>query len=389
MTDSVKLAARVDTRVRPAVSDMRALCPLPAILDAVKITLPGTAEPRYPAPDADLRRAADAWVARIEPARLRELVTSLPGPRNRINASAAMERTDALLADSWRGAGWQVGRQHLRLRNLKAHLDHPVDGSRGRHPVHTYPRLDGANLVAIGDGETDDAIVIVAHHDTVRGAPGADDNGAGVAALIELGAQLSGRGFRRTVILAAPDFEEIGLVGSRYLVRWLRSHYRVRAAIVFDPIGYMDARPGQQKVPAGIDRLYPGQIARLEERDRAGDTVVAIYRRSSLRLVREWATCLAATIGPERVLLLRDPLDLPLVGPALLAVPAARHFSRSDHVNFWRAGLPAIQVTNTANFRNPNYHRPSDTPDTLDYDTLARITAATALTIERLADSGR
>ena len=55
--------------------------------------------------------------------------------------------------------------------------------------------------------------------------------------------------------------------------------------------------------------------------------------------------------------------------------------------SFWHAGLPAIQVTNTANFRNPNYHRPSDTPDTLDYATLARIMAATALPIERLADA--
>ena len=353
----------------------------------MKLTVPGTAEPRYPAPDAELRRAADAWVARIDPARLRDLVVSLPGPRNRMNASEAMERTDALLADAWRGAGWQTGRQHLRLRNLRAQLDHPVEASGGRYPAHTFARLEGANLVAIGDGETDEAIVIVAHHDTVRGSPGADDNGAGLAALIELASLLGGRSFRRTVILAAPDFEEIGLVGSRYLVRWLRAHYRVRGAIVFDPIGFMDPRPGSQSVPAGIDRLYPGQTVRLDARDRTGDTVVSIYRRRSLRLVREWARCLAATIGPDRVLLVRDPLDLPLIGPALLAVPAARHFSRSDHVNFWRAGLPAIQVTNTANFRNPNYHRPSDTADTLDYGTLARITAATALAIERLADA--
>ena len=353
----------------------------------MKFAIPGSAEPSYPAPDAALRRAADAWVTRVDPGRLRDLVVSLPGPRNRMNALPAMERTDALLADAWRTAGWQVGRQHLRLRNLKAHLDHPADGSRGRHPRHVHERLDGMNLVAIGDGETDEAIVVVAHHDTVRDSPGADDNGAGLAALLELAPLLSGRRFRRTVILAAPDFEEIGLIGSRHLVRWLRAWYDVRAAIVFDPIGFMDPRPRTQSVPAGIDRLYPGQVARLEARDRAGDTVVAVYRRSSVAVVREWARCLSATIGPERVLLLRDPLDLPLIGPALLVVPAARHFSRSDHVNFWRAGLPAIQVTNTANFRNPNYHRPSDTPDTLDYETLARITAATALTIERLADA--
>ena len=349
----------------------------------------GTEEPRHEPPDDALVRSADEWVERIDPQRLRRHVESLPGPRNRIHAPGAMAQTDALLVDSWRAAGWRTGRQQLRLRNLKARLDYPDAGSGGRHPVHVYPRLDGTNLVAIAQGDTDEAIVIVAHHDTVRDSPGADDNGAGLAALLELAAMFEGRRFRRTVILAAPDFEEIGLVGSRHLVRWLRSRYRVRAAIVYDPIGYMNAAPGSQIVPAGIDRLYPGQVERLMERGNVGDTVVSLYRRVSLGLVTEWARCLAASIGPERVLLLRDPLDLPVIGPALMAIPVARNFSRSDHVRFWQAGLPAIQVTNTANFRNPHYHRPSDTPDTLDYATLARIVAATALLIERLASEGR
>ena len=353
----------------------------------MNLSFPGTDEPTYGPPDAALHRAAEAWVARIDAQRLRRLVQSLPGPRNRMHAPEAMAQTDALLVDAWRAAGWRTGRQQLRLRNLKARLDFPEEGSGGRHPVHVYPELDGTNLVAIAQGETDEAIVIVAHHDTVRDSPGADDNGAGLAALLELAALFEGRRFRRTVILAAPDFEEIGLIGSRYLVGWLRTHYRVRAAVVYDPIGYMNATPGSQLVPAGIDRLYPGQVARLADRGNAGDTVVALYRRVSVQLVREWARCLSATIGPERILQLRDPLDLPVVGPALMAVPVARNFSRSDHVRFWQAGLPAIQVTNTANFRNPNYHRPTDTPDTLDYATLVGIVAATALLVERLADS--
>ena len=348
---------------------------------------PGTAEPIYPPPDGAIHRAADTWVTRIDPQRLRRLVESLPAPRNRMHAPEAMARTDALLVDSWREAGWRTGRQRLRLRNLRARLDYPVDSAGGPHPIHVYPELDGTNVVAIAEGETDEAIVVVAHHDTVRDSPGADDNGAGLAALLELATLFGHRRFRRTVILAAPDFEEIGLIGSRYLVRWLRSRYRVRAAVVYDPIGYMNAAPGSQLVPAGIDRLYPGQVARLTERGNAGDTVVALYRRVSVDLVREWARCLSAAIGPERILQLRDPLDLPVVGPALMAVPVARNFSRSDHVRFWQAGLPAIQVTNTANFRNPNYHRPTDTPDTLDYATLSRIVAATALLVERLADA--
>ena len=347
----------------------------------------GADEPGYADPDFALRDAADEWMARIDAGRLRRLVESLPGPRSRLHAPEAMALTDELLVTAWRDAGWQVGRQHLHLRDVRGVLDYPDPGRKARGlAFHTYRELEGTNLVAIAEGATDEAVVIVAHHDTVRGSPGADDNGAGVAVLLELAERFAGRRLRRTVILAAPDFEEIGIIGSRNLVRWLRGRHRVRAAVVFDPIGYMNASPGSQTVPVGLDRLYPRQLARLSARDNAGDTVVAVYRRRSVGLVREWGRCLAATIGRERVLLVRDPLDLAVIGPLLVALPAARNFSRSDHVRFWQAGLPAIQVTNTANFRNPNYHRSTDTADTLDYDTLARVAAATALLIERLAD---
>ena len=341
-------------------------------------------EEPYPEPDAALLAAAAAWLDRIRPDELRARVESIPGPRSRLHAPWAMEAADELITDSWRAAGWLVGRQRLRFRFVRGSLDRVDPGSR-RPRGHTYRDLTGINLVAIAEGETDEAIVLVAHHDTVDGSPGADDNGAALAVLLGLADQLRDRRFRRTLILAAPDFEEIGLIGSRPLVRWLRSLYDVRAAVIFDPIGFMDPRPGSAPVPPTIARLYPGQSARMAERGYRGDTVVSIYRRRSADLVRRWSRCLAATLGAERVIQLRDPLDLPVVGPALAMHPMARNFSRSDHVNFWAAGLPAIQVTNTANFRNPNYHRPTDTSDTLDYDTLARVAAASALLIEDLA----
>jgi Zn-dependent M28 family amino/carboxypeptidase len=66
-------------------------------------------------------------------------------------------------------------------------------------------------------------------------------------------------------------------------------------------------------------------------------------------------------------------------------VPAIRNFARSDHAVFWRVGIPAVMLTDTADFRNPHYHRPSDTAETLDYDRLAAIVGATALTLVRTA----
>jgi Zn-dependent M28 family amino/carboxypeptidase len=202
---------------------------------------------------------------------------------------------------------------------------------------------------------------------------------------MEVARLLGSEGRRRTVVLAAPDFEEIGLIGSRELVRLLKARHRVRAAVVFDPIGYMDARPNTQKVAPGVGLLYPGQLARLRARGNAGDGVVAIHRRRSNALVRVWAECAAAAIGRERVVMLRDPCDLPIIGPFLNLVPLARNFSRSDHRRFWDKRLPAIQAPNTANFQNPHDHRASDKPGTLDYETLADVTVATVLAVRRLA----
>jgi hypothetical protein len=333
-----------------------------------------------------MRAAAEAFLAQADAGRLESIVSALPGPRNRIHAPDAMARTDRLLTDAWHDARWRVERQELNLRDVSARLDYRI-GDERPHRRHQYPRLDGTNLIAIMPGRERDAVVLVAHHDTVRDSPGADDNGAALALLVELSRLLADRDLHRTVILAAPDFEEIGLIGSAHLVRWLRERHPVWAAIVFDPIGFMDARPGTQLVPDGIGAVYPGQVARLAARENRGDTVVGIYRRSSVTVARAFARCLAATLGEERVLLLRDPLDLPLIGRLAKLVPVARNFSRSDHVRFWHAGLPAIQVTNTANFRNPHYHRASDVASTLDYESLRRILAATALATERLANA--
>lgn len=295
-----------------------------------------------------------------------------------------MEQTDALLSAAWDAAGWNTERQELHLQREWGVRDEPA-GDRPKKRITRYRELHGANLIATKPGRETDAIVVVAHHDTVWNSPGADDNGAGLAILLEVARLLESEPMKRTVILAAPDFEEIGLIGSRELVRLLKRRHRIRGAIVFDPIGFMDARPNTQRIPPGVGRLYPGQVERLRARENRGDSVVAIHRRRSTALVRLWSECAAAAVGRERVVMLRDPCDLPIIGPLLRLVPLARNFSRSDHRRFWDARLPAIQVTNTANFRNPHYHRPSDKPATLDYETLADVTVATILAIRRLA----
>ncbi len=94
---------------------------------------------------------------------------------------------------------------------------------------------------------------------------------------------------------------------------------------------------------------------------------------------------LAHIAGIESVMLIRAPADIPVLGLILRVafLPMVRHFYRADHYPFLKAMIPAIQITDSANFRNPNYHKITDKPDTLDYEHLAKIVAATALSLFR------
>ncbi|MBC8453025.1 MAG: M28 family peptidase [Chloroflexi bacterium] len=52
-------------------------------------------------------------------------------------------------------------------------------------------------------------------------------------------------------------------------------------------------------------------------------------------------------------------------------MPLVRNLRRSDHAPFWKAGIPAVMISDTANFRNPNYHSQTDTADTVDVNLVA------------------
>jgi len=66
--------------------------------------------------------------------------------------------------------------------------------------------------------------------------------------------------------------------------------------------------------------------------------------------------------------------------------PALRNLLRSDHAPFWEVKIPAIQLTDTADFRNPNYHRPTDTLDTVNFPALHRLVQVAAITAGLLAE---
>lgn len=208
---------------------------------------------------------------------------------------------------------------------------------------HLSVRLQGpwSNVVALPRNVRGPLTLLTAHYDSVPMSPGADDNASGLAVMLECARLLEARCV--PVGFVAFNAEEDGLLGSRDFVR--DPGCDVAVAHVLEMVGFR-ARAHAEALP------LPWTPRALEVPDFVGllthdqsnaiaDVVTRSLASPTLRVVT------AKTWGPIHRLL-----------PDL---------TRSDHFAFWEADLPSALWTDTGNFRNPNYHRTTDTPDTLDY----------------------
>ena len=275
---------------------------------------------------------------RADPAVLRRHVEALEGERHFAHSPKRLQRAFAYVRDELTRHGWVAERQPFLFQGHER-----------------------ANLVARRDGEGDGRprLLVGAHVDTVAGTPGADDNASGVAGLLEVARLLGGSATSFAIELAAWDQEErTGLtyrVGSRRQVALARRagvHYA--GALVLEMIGYRDTRPGSQAVP------LPVRWMRLP---RTGDFLAVVGDTRSRPLLAHFVEA-GARAAP----------DLPM---STLTVPASGWLvwatRRSDNASFWSAGYPALLLTDTANLRNPHYHRATDVSATLDYAFMASV----------------
>lgn len=319
---------------------------------------------------------------RADPLRLRRDVEFLADrPRSRTRAPEAMLRAEAHVMRELATAGWRTERQPFDVRWRLGSTDREADRAIALR-LRLHRRLTGANLVADLPGADDrPTVVIGAHLDTVDGSPGADDNASGVAALLEIARLLGGLPRPPAVTLQFFDMEELGMIGSRFAARQLRRTRQVAGMMCLESVGFFVTGPGTQAVPAGFGAAFPRVAARVRSGGQRGDFTLVVHRRSADAAASSW--CRAAQAAELRLpaVTLRDPRPPGLLGALLgLVAPPLIHLDRSDHASFWNAGIPALMLTGTANFRNPHYHRPTDTPDTLDYGRLAAVAVATAAT---------
>lgn len=212
-------------------------------------------------------------------------------------------------------------------------------------------------------------LVIGAHYDAPDDSPGANDNGTGVAALLEIARlmRLANPPLRQRVRLVFYVNEELpwgktDMMGSlRHARRLAETGERVHGMLALETLGYFSDTPGSQQFPFPFGFLYG---------DR-GNFVAFVGMLRGRAFVH------------EMVRTFREVSNVPSIGG--VAPGAIEGIDLSDHWAYDQLGFPAAMVTDTAPFRNPYYHRTYDTPDTVDYAMLARITVGLEAMVTRMA----
>jgi Zn-dependent M28 family amino/carboxypeptidase len=228
-----------------------------------------------------------------------------------------------------------------------------------------------SNIVATPERAFDRAVLVGAHYDSVPMCPGADDNGSAVAAMLGCAAACSLWRPVLPVVFVAFNCEEDGLKGSQDLVEhWLpQAGFAIHCAHVLEMVGYSNSEPGSQRVPTGL----PVKI-----RDTGDFLGLLANGRSSSAM--DFVLRQAGAYAPQLpVIGLNVKLGLEKYFPVL---------ARSDHAPFWAKKIPAVMWTDTSEFRNSNYHRHTDTPDTLNYAFLRQVTQLLTACVIQQVENG-
>ena len=275
----------------------------------------------------------------------------LVGERHPVTSPAHLQRAEEYLADTFAQLGLQVSTP-------------PFEAMGGTYRNVVATLLPTHQAQGHGHGTPAAPLILAAHYDTVEGSPGADDNASAVAVLLETARRLRSVDRTREIHCIGFCLEEEGLLGSLAYAAELRAAKReIAGALVLECVGYASDKDSSQAVPPGMPIAVP----------TIGNFLAIIGNHASAAL----------TASVERAAAPHLPV-VPLVVPGNgELLPDTR---RSDHAAFWHYGFPAVMLTDTANFRNPNYHRPTDTLETLNLKFLVQVadavTAAAAASLE-------
>jgi len=249
-------------------------------------------------------------------------------------------------------------REHLNFLAQPRDMDwHPKSLERIRNYIidnceHDFVRVDEKQniIMSYGNDSIKDKILLGCHYDGPGNSPGADDNASSIAVLIELSKmQLSDN-----VIIVFFNGEEYNMIGSRFFVK---NEEKVSEAIILEMVGYYSNLSGSQELPDVFPKFDKGDFL----------TVIGNNSKIGKKLISQ--------SNEINSLLPLKSFNIPfgLEKQEIFDLDWMSHIKRSDHSAFWSADIPAVMLTDTAEFRNKNYHQLTDTPETLNYKMMSEL----------------
>jgi aminopeptidase YwaD len=280
--------------------------------------------------------------------RIHRHLEALVGERHPETSPRALRKAAHYLATHFAKSGWATGSQLVHAWGKVYHNVVAI-----RDPTGSRKKQEFLPPILIG-----------AHYDTVSGSPGADDNASGLVVLLEVASRLRALPLARPVWLVAFCLEEQDRLGSQVFASRLKAERRELAgAIILECVGFARSETGTQQAPSGVPIAVPNE----------GDFLAIVGNESSRFMMMQLEQEARRPAAPLKTL----SLVVPGQGEVM---PQTR---RSDHASFWDVGYPAVVLTDTANFRNPHYHRATDTADTLSFEFLSNVvTTVTATAIQ-------
>ena len=223
-------------------------------------------------------------------------------------------------------------------------------------------------VTRLGTRRPAEILLIGAHYDSVLGSPGANDNGSGVAAMLEMARYVANAQVDRTVRFVAfvneePPFFSRDQMGSQLYARAARKRRdNIRFMVSLETIGYYSERPRSQIYPPLFRHFYPDK----------GNFIAFVSNFRSRAVLRRFVAAF------------RQNSPFPAESAATFSwVPGV---AWSDHLSFWRNAYRALMITDTAFYRYPHYHAPTDTADELNYAAMAIVVEGLSRTIVSLAE---
>lgn len=303
-----------------------------------------------------------------------ELKPAVPKPAMTEAARAEIAALRERLMAHVRTLGGQIGERNVfRPAGLEAaagYIRHvwSAQGFSVREEPYEVRGERCANLVVevAGSSRGQELVLVGAHYDSVLGSSGANDNATGVALLLELSRALRSASPARTLRLVAfvneePPFFQTEQMGSRRHARQARLRGETIVAMMsLETLGAYSDAPGSQTYPFPLGAFYPS----------TGNYLGVVGNLRSRALVREIVTHFMAVT------------DFPVEAAATFSwIPGV---DWSDHWAFWKAGYPAVMLTDTALYRYAEYHSAADRPEVVNAREFARAAHGIIETVRRL-----